>query len=78
MSINMHEAKTHFSRLVERASAGETVIISRAGKPVAKLTGIPAPEATKRVGFLIGEARIPADFNEWGRDEVASLFEASE
>lgn len=76
--MNMHEAKTHFSRLVERAAAGETVVIARAGRPVAKLTGVDAPAVPRRLGFLAGQAAVPDDFNEWPADEVGDLFEGVE
>lgn len=77
MSVNIHEAKTHFSRLVERASSGETIVISRAGTPVAKLVGVDASVATppKRLGFLDGVAAIPDDFDDWASEDVAALFE---
>ena len=78
MAVNMHEAKTHFSRLVERALAGETVVIAKAGRPVAKLTGIDAPSAPQRLGFLAGQAAVPDDFNEWSADEVGDLFDGVE
>lgn len=51
MTVNMHEAKTHLSRLVERVEAGETIVIARAGKPVAELRPIP------RVDFVFGAAK---------------------
>lgn len=78
MPINIHEAKTHFSRLVDAAVAGDEVIIARAGRPVAKLVAIDAPEKPSRLGFLAAEGRIPDDFDEIGRDEIAALFSAAE
>lgn len=77
MTINIPEAKTHFSRLVERASAGETIVLSRAGTPVAKLTRIDAsdPPAQRRLGFLRGSALVPDDFDEWAAEDIAALFE---
>ena len=76
MSINIHEAKTHFSRVVARAAGGETVVISKAGTPVAQVTRIGAPVAPQRIGFLAGIARIPDDFDEWGTEEIVRLFGA--
>ena len=76
--INIHDAKTHFSRLVERAAAGETVVIARAGKPVAKLTRLESPDEAQRLGFLAGQATVPDDFDEWGRDDIRHLFEVGE
>ncbi|HET6301906.1 type II toxin-antitoxin system Phd/YefM family antitoxin [Microbacterium sp.] len=78
MVINIHEAKTHFSRLVDRAAAGETVVVGRAGKPIAKLTRLDSPDRVQRLGFLKGQAQIPDDFDDWGRDEILDLFEVGE
>jgi prevent-host-death family protein len=74
MSINIHDAKTGFSRLVARAESGETVIIARAGRPVAQVTAIGEPTPLRRTGFLEGEARVPDDFNEWGAADIGELF----
>lgn len=76
--VNMHEAKTHLSRLVEEAAAGEVVTIARAGVPVAKLTRVDAPATTRRLGFLQGQARIPEDFDARDADEIAALFDGDE
>lgn len=76
--VNIHEAKTHFSRLVERAAEGETIVIAKAGRPVARLSGVGAPEVPTRLGFLAGEATIPDDFNEWAAPETVVLFEGHE
>ncbi|ODT86311.1 MAG: prevent-host-death protein [Sphingobium sp. SCN 64-10] len=64
-TVNIHDAKTHLSRLVDRAARGETVVIAKAGKPVAKLVPLDAPAARerRRTGFLMGEFRIPDDFD---------------
>lgn len=78
MTVNIHEAKTQFSRLIERVAAGETVVIARAGRPIAKLTSVDAPPTQQRLGFLAGQASIPDDFNERARDDIAQLFEAAE
>ena len=73
--VNIHDAKTHFSRLVDAAASGETVLIAKAGHTVAKLTRADAADHPARTGFLAGHGRIPDDFNEMGRDAVAELFE---
>ena len=58
--INIHDANTHLSQIVERAEAGEEIVIARAGRPVARL----APQAKPRkLGLLDGKCRIPDDFN---------------
>ena len=74
--INIHEAKTHLSRLVEEAAGGEPFIIAKAGRPVAKVVpvGAPDPERKRRLGFLSGQIRTPADFDEIGRAEIERLF----
>lgn len=76
-TVNIHEAKTQFSKLVERASQGETITIARAGRPLAKLTGLDdAPVAEQRLGFLSGQLRVPEDFDALGRDEILQVFGA--
>jgi prevent-host-death family protein len=75
--INIHEAKTHLSRLVEQAAAGESFIIAKAGKPLVKVTPLDAPEpaAMRRTGFLNGQIAVPDDFDRMGRAEIESLFD---
>ncbi len=74
--VNMHEAKTRLSQLVDKAAKGEPVVIARAGKPVARVTAIDSPEADqqKRTGFLEGEFSIPEDFDRMGEDAIAEMF----
>jgi antitoxin (DNA-binding transcriptional repressor) of toxin-antitoxin stability system len=72
--VNIHDAKTHFSRLVDMAAAGETVIIAKSGTPVAKLTRLNQVETRRRIGFLEGEASVPDDFDEIAADEIAAMF----
>lgn len=74
-TVNMHEAKTHLSRLVERVAQGETVVIARAGKPVAKLVPLdePGPKA-QRLGGLEGQFKVPGDFDRMMDDEIAAMF----
>ncbi|MBM0106472.1 type II toxin-antitoxin system Phd/YefM family antitoxin [Steroidobacter sp. S1-65] len=75
-TINIHEAKTHLSRLVEQAARGESFIIAKAGKPLVKVVPVTAPEASqvKRIGFLEGEIRVPDDFDSMGQAEIESVF----
>lgn len=73
-TVNIHDAKTHLSRLLARVEAGETVVISRAGTPVAALGPVDAPVAARRLGFLAGAFRVPRDFDRMGREEIAALF----
>ena len=69
-SVNMHEARTHLSRLVEAASGGEPFVIARAGKPVVKVVVLDAPEAGHRIGFLAGRIAVPDDFDSMGAREI--------
>ncbi len=75
-TINIHEAKTHLSRLVEQAAKGDSFIIAKAGKPLVKVIALNSPEPTqmKRTGFLTGQFQVPDDFDAMGADEIASLF----
>lgn len=78
--VNMHEAKTHLSRLVERAEAGEEIVISRAGKPAAKLVPVPQTKLGKRkLGGWEGKFEMPSD-EEWAKmdKEIEQLFEEGE
>lgn len=72
--VNIHEAKTHLSRLVDRAAKGEAFVIARAGKPLVRVCRIGAPGKTKRLGFLEGEIDVPDDFDRMGEREIAALF----
>ena len=74
-TVNIHEAKTHFSRLVDAASQGETIVIAKAGKPIAKLTRLEAERTPTRLGFLRGYGRIPLDFDRIGDAEIEALFD---
>ena len=62
-SVNIHAAKTNLSRLVERAAAGEEIVIAKAGKPIARLVPFRAPSAKKRIGALKGKIWISPDFD---------------
>lgn len=74
-TINIHEAKTHLSRLVDEVVAGEEVVIAKAGKPMAKL--IPFIPATKKrkLGLLAGKLSVPDDFDAPLPDDVLASFE---
>lgn len=74
-TVNVHDAKTHFSKLLEQVAAGDTVVIAKAGKPVAKLTPLEAPAQARRLGFLVGRMSVPDDFNAMGAEEIAQSFE---
>jgi prevent-host-death family protein len=75
-TYNIHEAKTHLSRLIERAASGEAFVIAKAGKPMVKVVAIDAVEAPrrKRTGFLAGRIKVPADFDDMGAAEIDAMF----
>jgi prevent-host-death family protein len=76
-SINIHEAKTHLSRLVEQAAKGEPFIIAKAGRPLVKVVPLAATDvsAGKRIGFMDGEIKVPEDFDQMDAEEIQRLFE---
>lgn len=74
ITVNIHEAKTHLSRLVDQAVKGEAFVIAKAGKPLVKVTALDAPRAPRRLGFLAGEIAVPDDFDRMGEVEIAALF----
>lgn len=78
--VNIHKAKTKLSQLIEEAVAsGDPFIISKAGKPLVKVSalGAPKPAQIKRLGFMAGQMTVPDDFGTMGSDEIATLFEGS-
>jgi antitoxin (DNA-binding transcriptional repressor) of toxin-antitoxin stability system len=74
--VNIHEAKTHLSQLIEQAVKGDSFIIAKAGKPLVKVSRLDAPSAKqiKRTGFMIGEIQVPDDFDRMGSHEIEQLF----
>ncbi len=76
-TVNIHDAKTNLSRLVDQAARGEPFVIARAGKPLVKVIPLGAPEAgqIKRLGFLAGQIAVPADFDRMGAAEIEAVFE---
>ncbi|HEY4342388.1 MAG TPA: type II toxin-antitoxin system Phd/YefM family antitoxin [Steroidobacteraceae bacterium] len=74
-TVNIHEAKTHLSRLVEEVAAGAQIIIAKAGKPMAQLVPIATPIRKKHLGLLKGKIKVPNDFNAPLDDETLSTFE---
>ena len=74
-TVNIHEAKTHLSRLIQRAEAGEEVVIARAGEPVAKLVPYkPAKLKRRRPGLMRGEIWIADDFDAPLPESILSAF----
>jgi prevent-host-death family protein len=73
-TVNIHEAKTQLSGLVERAARGEAFVIAKAGKPLVKVSAVDAPDEPRRLGFLQGEIEVPDDFDRMGEREIAAVF----
>jgi prevent-host-death family protein len=75
-SVNIHEAKTHLSKLIEKAANGEPFIIAKAGKPMVKVTAIdaPTPQKMRRIGFGDGKSKVPDDFDTMCSKEIEELF----
>ena len=75
-TVNIHDAKTHLSRLVDQAAKGEPFIIAKAGKPLVKVMALEAPhyDQVKRVGFMAGQFTVPDDFDTMGSNEIVAMF----
>ena len=77
--VNMHEAKTHLSRLVDEAAAGEPFVICKAGKPMVRVTPLDSAAAEaaplRRLGLLAGQCEVPDDFDQLAAASIADLFE---
>jgi len=79
--VNIHEAKTHLSRLADEAGAGETIILAKAGKPVAKIVPLedkPTEKKPRELGFLKGKFNVPDDFDTMFQEEIIAMFEGRE
>jgi prevent-host-death family protein len=74
-TVNLYDAKTQLSKLVDQAASGEDVIIARAGKPVARLTQLEPAAPAVRFGVLKGKVRVAADFDAPLPDAVLAQFE---
>lgn len=76
--VNIHEAKTNLSRLIEMAVNGEPFIIAKAGKPMVTVTAYQVPaKPAQRIGFMRGQITMPDDFDTMGREEIQSMFEGA-
>jgi prevent-host-death family protein len=75
-TINIHQAKTQLSRLVDEASRGEPFVIAKAGKPMVKVIALNSPvgKEIKRLGFMAGQISVPDDFDRMGEEEIERLF----
>ena len=76
LTVNMHDAKTNLSRLIQRAVQGEAFLIAKAGEPLVKVTSIAASHSPSsgRVGFMADRIEVPDDFDQMGAAEVEELF----
>jgi len=76
-TINIHEAKTNLSRLVDEAAKGNVFIIAKAGRPMVKVMPLSEGElkGTEKLGFMSGEIAVPDDFDSLGSEDVARIFE---
>jgi prevent-host-death family protein len=76
LTVNIHDAKTHLSRLVKQAAQGEAFIIAKAGKPMVKVVPLGQEEVgtANRLGFMAGELAVPDGFDRMGSEEIAALF----
>jgi prevent-host-death family protein len=75
-TVNIHQAKTQLSKLVDEAGKGEPFIIAKAGKPVVKVTALSAPTGAqlRRLGFMAGEIAVPDDFDQMNSQEIERIF----
>ena len=79
--VNIHEAKTHLSRLVEEAAKGESFVIAKAGKPMVKVIRLDEGEPDKpkrRLGFMEGQFEVPEDFDTMFQKEIEEMFYGEE
>ena len=73
-TVNIHEAKTHLSRLVEQASKGREFVIAKAGKPMVRVVPIEAPPAARTLGFLAGKGLVSADVKQAFASDIEAMF----
>ena len=74
LQVNIHEAKTHLSALIEKAANGEPFIIAKSGRPLVVVSSYIPAEPQSRTGFLKGRIAIPEDFDTMCKDEIETLF----
>ncbi|HQT38642.1 MAG TPA: type II toxin-antitoxin system prevent-host-death family antitoxin [Acidocella sp.] len=76
ITVNIHEAKTHLSRLVEAAARGEVVVVAKAGKPMVKIVALEEAPATKKrpIGFMEGQISVPDDIKTPFAKDIEEMF----
>ena len=73
--VNLHDAKTHLSRLVEQAARGQSLVIAKAGKPMVRVMPVDEPGTQRRLGFLSGQAVVSIDVKSAFDEEMLAQFE---
>jgi len=77
LTVNIHDAKTNLSRLIQRAVNGEPFVIAKAGKPLVKVSSIQATgdESQQRIGFMKDEIQVPDDFDRMNAESIREMFD---
>lgn len=78
-TVNIHEAKTHLSSLIDQAVKGEPFVIAKAGRPLVRVMALETPEPAhaRRLGFMRGQFSVPDDFDRMGEQDMVELFGGS-
>lgn len=76
VTVNIHEAKTHLSRLVEQAAKGREFVIAKAGKPMVRVVPLEAPPTLRVLGFLAGKGEVKADVKKAFAADIDAMFDA--
>lgn len=76
-TVNVHEAKTQLSKLIDGAMNGEPFVIAKAGKPMVQVTPV-EQKTPQRIGFMEGQGTVPDDFDDMFADEIQAMFEGRE
>jgi prevent-host-death family protein len=74
ITVNIHEAKTHLSRLVEQAAGGQEVVIAKAGKPMVRVVPVAPPPALRPLGFMAGQGRVDLDVKDGFAGDIEPMF----
>ena len=74
ITVNLHEAKTHLSRLVDQAAKGQEFVIAKAGRPMVRVVPIEAPPVLRVLGFLAGQGSIAADVKSAFAEDIDTMF----
>jgi prevent-host-death family protein len=74
-TVNIHDAKTQFSRFVEQAEAGEEIVIARSGKPVARLVALLSAQSSRKLGLGKQKFTFPEHFDQLAATEITNMFE---